>query len=130
MGYKQKDSGLYSRTVCAGFSLLEVLIALSLLSFSLIAVMQAQRVAYQKMRKVEISNQVVVAQLSLAERLRSCSGSQDCQNLETDRWYRQMKIEFPQLKTHVTRNGTSYESSLVMDADKKEKTTWTLQFRP
>lgn len=113
----------------SGFSLLEVLVAMSLLSMSGIIVMQAQRFALAQARVSERSNQAAIAQASLAERLKSCFGDLSCQHREIQRWQEEMASEFPYFHTAIVPKGSgNYEIRFEIQSGETIEKRITFQF--
>jgi prepilin-type N-terminal cleavage/methylation domain-containing protein len=109
----------------AGFSLFEVLVTLALLSFSLFIMLQTQRMALSKAQTAYLTQQLLTAQNSLVERLRSCADINTCESREIANWKQEMAEFFPYIDTTVTKQDKQY---LCRVAHRHKKIALQLQF--
>lgn len=93
----------------AGFSLLEVLIALLILSISLLAFAQAELTALRGVQNAYFINVATLQNESLVERLRICEDQKTCIKQEIKQWQTEVSKILPQGKTKIDINGSQYQ---------------------
>lgn len=99
-----------------GFSLLEVLIALAILSIGLFGFVEAQLIALQQDQAAYLQS-VALAQLrNMAELIHACGADGKnaavCLNQEINRWQKENKRLFPQADSKVVAKGSSYQLTI------------------
>jgi len=99
----------FQKSCQAGFSLLEVLIALLILSISLLAFAQAELTALRNIQNSYFINIAILQSDSLAEELRACENQKFCINHEIKQWQARIPKLLPQGKTKIDANGLQYQ---------------------
>lgn len=99
---------LFDTKYSLGFSLFETLISLFLLSSTSLFVMHLQLRSLHQIKSIAFYQMSHVAQMSLAERLRSCSGNQECCQYEISKWQQNIKKDFPLFTTEITSSRYQY----------------------
>lgn len=109
--FSSKDATMYN-THQLGFSLLESLMALALVSGFCVSVMQWQLRLVQHTKRVYYEQLAMRTQHSLAERLRSCLGNVECQQHEMRAWQSTSLFSSAHLHCHIMKNANACTSTL------------------
>jgi prepilin-type N-terminal cleavage/methylation domain-containing protein len=109
-----------------GFSLLESLIALALMSGLCVSLMKLQMHLLCHIRCIRYQQLGAIAQRSLAEKLRSCLGNTACQQLEIERWGNALPSVLTGVESHSVQQTDAFITTLHW-SDTKDSIT--LQFR-
>lgn len=94
-----------------GFTLLEVLISLVILSTGLLVLSNAQITGLRFNQEAYLQTQAIWQQNSLIERLRACAvviGKDSCKNDEKNNWRITNTILFPGSESQIKVEGTDY----------------------
>lgn len=100
----------------AGFSLLESLIALAILSIGLLGFAEAQLLALQQDQQAYLQSLASQQLANMAERIHGCGingvVAASCLNTELTRWRKENQQLFPQVDDKVITRGNHYQLSL------------------
>ncbi len=92
----------------AGFTLLEVLVAVSILSVGLLSYAQVSLISFKANKQNYFLNRITLKTEELAERMRSCNHSSICQHNELETW--KQSILDPQIQISVTKISDNYQN--------------------
>jgi prepilin-type N-terminal cleavage/methylation domain-containing protein len=98
-----------------GFSLMEALVALALVSILCIGLMRFQLRLLKQYQYIHYQQSVISAQRSLAERVRSCRGQPECQQLEIQQWGKNVVTALPYIKSEIVQHTHAITSRLYSD---------------
>lgn len=102
-----------------GTSLIEVLVAFSLISIMLLLLMPFQLRLLRHTQYNEHINLACTMQCSLAEHLKACQSNARCQQHTIQQWESNIKHQFPGVITKITQHQGHYHSTLVFHHDAK-----------
>ena len=95
-----------------GFSLLEVLIALIILSIALLGFVKAQAIAQHENQIAYWQSTATMQLNNLAEHMLACNFDQTCWQPFISEWQRSIQKFFPQVETYIKENSLVWQLSL------------------
>lgn len=95
-----------------GFSLIEVMIASLILSFSLLGYAQGQIMAFRTSQHAYLLSLADLKNNELAERLSICGANSRCIHQESNLWKREIKEIFPEGEAQVAKKDLNYQSRI------------------
>lgn len=115
-----------------GFSLLEVLIALAILSLGLLGFAEAQLVALQQDQQAYLQSLTTQQLSNMAERLRACSVGNHilttCLTREISRWQKENKQLFPQAESQVIQKNNFYQLKIQWQIRSRSESSHHINF--
>ena len=95
-----------------GFSLIEVMLAVLILSIGLLGLAQGQLMALRVSEHAYFVNLADLKNNELAERIRSCSNKLFCVQEQLNLWREEVHTIFPQGEERSTSQGADYQSKI------------------
>jgi|GEM_PF-5258429 len=100
----------FSKNHPPGFSLIEVLVTLSLLSLTVIILMNFQLRLLKNLQHMQLCHIALNDQISLFEELRSCFGNTQAENEVLQKWQKRLDKGLSNARIEISRKPIGYRS--------------------